>query len=96
VTPDELRADRESYVSRVVESTSHRRLIVAGPGTGKTTAFARALNGDSKGNRILTFIRNLRAIAMDVAASLLSIAVIQIAQVQHQTFTHVLQAGAAF
>jgi uncharacterized membrane protein YqjE len=69
---------------------------VAGPGTGKTTAFARALNGDSKDNRVLTFIRNLRAIAMDVAASLLPIAVIEIAQVQHQTFTHVLQAGAAF
>ena len=61
MTPDELRADRESYVSRIVESTSHRRLIVAGPGTGKTTAFARALDGDSKDNRVLTFIRNLRA-----------------------------------
>lgn len=35
-------------------------------------------------------------IVMDVAASLLPIAVIQIAQVQHQTFTHVLQAGAVF
>jgi hypothetical protein len=35
-------------------------------------------------------------IAMDVASSLLPIAVIQIARAQHQTFTHVLQAGAVF
>jgi hypothetical protein len=35
-------------------------------------------------------------IAMDIASSLLPIAVIQIAQAQHQTFTHALEAGAAF
>jgi signal peptidase (SPase) II len=35
-------------------------------------------------------------IAFDVASSLLPIAVIQIARAQHQTFTHVLQAGTAF
>jgi len=35
-------------------------------------------------------------IAFDVASSLLPIAVIQIARAQHQTFTHVLQAGAVF
>jgi lipoprotein signal peptidase len=35
-------------------------------------------------------------IAFDVASSLLPIAVIQIAWAQHQTFTHVLQAGAVF
>jgi hypothetical protein len=35
-------------------------------------------------------------IAMDVASSLLPIAVIQIAQAQHQTFTHVVQAGMVF
>jgi hypothetical protein len=35
-------------------------------------------------------------IAFDVASSLLPIAVIQIARAHHQTFTHVLQAGAVF
>lgn len=35
-------------------------------------------------------------IAMDVGSSLLPIAVIQIAQAQHQTFARVLQAGAGF
>lgn len=35
-------------------------------------------------------------IAMDVASSLLPIAVIQIAQAQHQTYARVLQAGAVF
>ncbi len=35
-------------------------------------------------------------IAMDIASSLLPIAVIQIARAQHQTVAHVLQAGAAF
>jgi signal peptidase (SPase) II len=35
-------------------------------------------------------------IAMDVASSLLPIAVIRIAQAQDQTFTHVLQVGAVF
>jgi hypothetical protein len=35
-------------------------------------------------------------IAIDIASALLPIAVIQIAQAQHQTFTRVLQAGAVF
>ncbi len=35
-------------------------------------------------------------IAVDVGSSLLPIAVIHIAQAQHQTFAHVLQAGARF
>lgn len=35
-------------------------------------------------------------IALDVASSLLPIAAIRIAQVQHQTIAHVLQVGAAF
>jgi hypothetical protein len=35
-------------------------------------------------------------IAMDVGSSLLPIAIIQIAQAQHQTFARVLQAGAGF
>jgi len=35
-------------------------------------------------------------IAMDLASSLLPIAVIRIARAQHQTFAHVLQAGAVF
>src|SRR6266849_5117746 len=60
MTPDELRADRDECVMKIVESTSPRKLIVAGPGTGKTTAFRGALDGNPEDNRVLTFIRNLR------------------------------------
>jgi superfamily I DNA/RNA helicase len=61
LTYDELRADRDRHVKRIVESSSHRRLIIAGPGTGKTTTFKVALSGNPDDNLVLTFIRNLRA-----------------------------------
>lgn len=54
--------EREAFVAAVVESNSGRRLIVAGPGTGKTYLFRRILENE-QGTRetrlILTFINNL-------------------------------------
>jgi superfamily I DNA/RNA helicase len=50
-------------VERVLKSRSRRKLIVAGPGTGKTTLFKKLLEsspGDNKTRLVLTFITNLR------------------------------------
>lgn len=57
-------------IDRIVASTSPRKLIVAGPGTGKTWLFKTLLtntDGDVDERLVLTFINNLRA---DLAASL--------------------------
>lgn len=56
-------AELRAAIARVLESPSRKKLIVAGPGTGKTTLFRLMLEG-SAGNPsrrlILTFINNLR------------------------------------
>jgi superfamily I DNA/RNA helicase len=44
-----------------VNSTAEKRLIVAGPGTGKTHTFRRALEETGEKGLALTFIRNLVA-----------------------------------
>src|SRR5438477_426381 len=53
----------EEAVQRILKSNSRRKLIVAGPGTGKTTLFKKLLEsspGDRKSRLVLTFITNLR------------------------------------
>ena len=61
--PKSVEAELEEAVQRIIRSTSQRRLVVAGPGTGKTTLFQKLLES-SIGNRssrlVLTFITNLR------------------------------------
>lgn len=50
-------------VQRVLSSTSQKRLVVAGPGAGKTFLFKRVLErtpGDSKTRLVLTFINELK------------------------------------
>ncbi len=51
-------------VERVLRSTSRKKLVVAGPGAGKTTLFQKLLEG-SEGQQnerlVLTFINNLKA-----------------------------------
>jgi superfamily I DNA/RNA helicase len=51
-------------VDRIVNSKSLKKLVVAGPGTGKTTLFRKLLelsSGDPKTRLVLTFINNLKA-----------------------------------
>lgn len=55
----ELRAAIEAVLS----SPSHKKLVIAGPGTGKTTLFKQLLElaAEEPGQRIvLTFINNLK------------------------------------
>jgi len=50
-------------IENVLASTIPKRLIIAGPGTGKTTLFKRILKlarGDRNDRIVLTFINNLR------------------------------------
>lgn len=65
--PDRVR--RQEYVDKIVGSTARHKVIVAGPGTGKTTAFKAVLASVPDGDRVaLTFIRNLvRDLEKDLA-----------------------------
>jgi hypothetical protein len=50
-------------LEKILQSKSPKRLIVAGPGTGKTTLFRRLLEnlpGDPKKRLVLTFLNNLK------------------------------------
>ena len=50
-------------IQRVLDSSSRRKLVVAGPGTGKTTLFKELLAlapGDTNERLVLTFINSLR------------------------------------
>lgn len=56
-----IEGERAAALAAILESDADKKLIVAGPGTGKTYAFRRALEQcDGKG-LALTFIRNLVA-----------------------------------
>ena len=61
MTDDE--AEFHSAIQRVISSKSRKRLVVAGPGTGKTTLFEallKARTGDPDDRLVLTFINSLR------------------------------------
>jgi superfamily I DNA/RNA helicase len=58
-----LELELEAAVQRVLASKSPKKLVVAGPGAGKTTVFRQLLeaaDGDSKTRLVLTFINNLK------------------------------------
>jgi superfamily I DNA/RNA helicase len=51
--------DRSKYSKLILDSKSERKLIVAGPGTGKTFTFKGVLKTKEERGLVLTFIRNL-------------------------------------
>lgn len=52
--------DRARHTEAIIASPSSQKLVVAGPGTGKTHTFKELLRAlDSDNNLVLTFIRNL-------------------------------------
>jgi len=52
------RADRQRHVDAVLKSKSRNRIVVAGPGTGKTFLFKEVLRGKSS-SLTLTFVNSL-------------------------------------
>lgn len=52
--------ERKSYLDRIISSNSRKKIIVAGPGTGKTYTFSKIFESKGTGNFLaLTFIKNL-------------------------------------
>lgn len=56
---DRIRNERTAATAAILESEAERKLIVAGPGTGKTFTFRKALEACGGEGLALTFIRNL-------------------------------------
>lgn len=53
-------AKRTEYVDRLVQSSARLKIVVAGPGTGKSHAFRKVLSSLPDGDRVaLSFINNL-------------------------------------
>ena len=50
---------REQYTDELVNSDHRKKLVVAGPGTGKTTVFERVLKKQKEKGLVLTFINAL-------------------------------------
>lgn len=60
----DLEAQLQALIDGIVQSNSSRKVVVAGPGTGKTTLFRKLLESRSSSREehlILTFINNLKA-----------------------------------
>lgn len=55
----DLSAERKAALDRILADTAPLKLIVAGPGTGKTHTFKQLLSGDRRDNLVLTFINLL-------------------------------------
>jgi superfamily I DNA/RNA helicase len=56
---DPLEDERNAYTEAIVRSPHRRRVIVAGPGTGKSHTFKQALRQRGSGGLALTFLRRL-------------------------------------
>ena len=56
---DKQNADRNRYTDLIVQSTAKNKIIVAGPGTGKTTTFRKLLETKNGDKLALTFINSL-------------------------------------
>ena len=55
----DLSAERQAALDKILHDAAPLKLIVAGPGTGKTHTFKQLLHGDRKDNLVLTFINLL-------------------------------------
>jgi superfamily I DNA/RNA helicase len=60
-TPEEQEEGRRNCLQQILDSTARRKLIVAGPGTGKTHTFKALLERTGGPNLALTFINALAA-----------------------------------
>lgn len=56
---DEQKRDRDRYSSLIIQSTARNKIIVAGPGTGKSFTFKKFLETKNGDNLAITFINNL-------------------------------------
>ena len=70
----DLSAERQAALDKIVQDAALLKLIVAGPGTGKTHTFKQLLSGDRKDNLVLTFINLL---VKDLTAELGDLAVVE-------------------
>lgn len=60
---EDVESQLKQAIDQILRSNSRRKLIVAGPGTGKTTLFRALLEssaGDQKSRLVLTFLNNLK------------------------------------
>ena len=56
---DNAESDRKAYVDAIVNSNAEKRIIVAGPGTGKTFLFKEILKSGKVNALTLTFVNSL-------------------------------------
>ena len=60
VESNDQQIDRQAHTQRIIDSTAAKKVIVAGPGTGKTTTFELILKqSGTQNNLVLTFINRL-------------------------------------
>jgi len=55
---DKAKIERQEHVDEILNSPSKKKIVVGGPGTGKTHLFKRILEGKNK-TLTLTFVRSL-------------------------------------
>jgi stage III sporulation protein SpoIIIAA len=59
----DVTSELREAIDRILQSSGRKKLVVAGPGTGKTTLFRALLelgSGSQKTRLVLTFINNLK------------------------------------
>lgn len=56
---DQQKQDREKYSTLIIQSIARNKIIIAGPGTGKSFTFKKYLETKSGDNLAITFINNL-------------------------------------
>lgn len=54
-----MEQERAECLNRILESKARHRLIISGPGTGKTFTFGKILEHDPRPSLVITLINNL-------------------------------------